>query len=431
MKKAAILCVDDERVVLTSLKSQLKRAFGDKYEIETAESGDEAVEIIAELLEDKIDIQLVISDQIMPGMKGDELLHHVSVESSRTMTVMLTGQADAQAVGRAVNSGNLFRYITKPWDEMDLNLTVKEALRSYAQERKIADQNLELEKLVSQLKNYNESLESTVQQRTAEISKQKKLIQKKNDDMMGSLRYALKIQEAMLPPQSILNETFSENFIFYKPLDIVSGDFYWFTKHENKIIVTAADCTGHGVPGAFMSMLGITFFDEIVNNSHIIAPNEILNKLRANIIKSFHKSGDRAETKDGMDLALLVADLDTMKMEFSGAYNPLVLIRDNEIHVYKADRMPAGYSIKEQGNFSKTEIDIKKGDALYLYSDGFVDQFGGPRNKKFMAKRFRKLLLEIHRKPMAEQNKILESTLKTWQGGCEQIDDIIVLGIKV
>ncbi|NJK86310.1 MAG: SpoIIE family protein phosphatase [Bacteroidales bacterium] len=194
-------------------------------------------------------------------------------------------------------------------------------------------------------------------------------------------------------------------FILYKPRDIVSGDFYWVTKKENTLILAAADCTGHGVPGAFMSMLGIAFLNEIVNkiaiNKHIssLQANEILQELRAQVINSLHQTGDRAEQKDGMDIALCIIDYEDKKIQFAGAHNSLIIIRNGEIMQYQGDRMPVSYHKNKDLPFTQHTIELQNGDVFYIFSDGYVDQFGGQEGMKFMQANFKNLLLEIYKEP--------------------------------
>ncbi|RLD75150.1 MAG: hypothetical protein DRJ10_15805, partial [Bacteroidetes bacterium] len=306
MKKSAIILVDDEMIILQSLRTQLKRDLGDLYEIELAESGEEGMEIFNELKADSIEIPLVISDQIMPGMKGDEFLEFVYKTSKDTRTIMLTGQADVTSVGKAVNNAKLYRFIAKPWDEVDLNMTIKEAIKSYQKNKKIEEQSIELKKLVEELQDANENLEKRVIERTKKVVEQKRLIELKNEEITSSIEYAKRIQKAILPLEAEISKLLPGYFIFYQPKDIVSGDFYWFTQKGNKSIIVAADCTGHGVPGAFMSMLGISMLDDIVNHQNIVQSDLILNKLKDSIIKSLHQTNNKGELKDGMDLSLLI-----------------------------------------------------------------------------------------------------------------------------
>ncbi len=270
-----------------------------------------------------------------------------------------------------------------------------------------------------------------------EIEEQRDLANKQKKDITDSIEYAKRIQTALLPPLSFIRRSLPEHFILFKPRDIVSGDFYWMMNKDDKIIIAAADCTGHGVPGAFMSMLGTAFLNEIVNkiveNEHIysLQANEILNQLRNYIIESLHQSGANNESKDGIDMALCIIDPDKQKLQFAGAHNPLYLIRNNELKIFKGDRMPVSIHQKADKSFTNHEIDIYEDDVIYIFSDGFVDQIGGPKHRKFMSRNFQELLLKIHEKSMDVQEQILEKTFYDWKGDYIQLDDILVIGIKL
>ena len=265
------------------------------------------------------------------------------------------------------------------------------------------------------------------------IEEQRDLIKVKNQNITDSIKYASNIQSAVFPPLSLLDKLLANNFIINRPKDIVSGDFYWITKRNGKIIVAVADCTGHGVPGAFMSMLGITFLNEIVNNLGITQANEILYHLRENVIIALRQTSIEETAHDGMDMTLCVIDHKKNQLQFSGAFNPLLLIRNKEIQLYKGDNIPIGISYHKEieGSFTLNEIDIQKGDIIYMFSDGYADQFGGEKEKKFSSKRLRELLLNIHAKSMLEQKSILEKTMENWMKESEQIDDITIMGIRL
>ncbi len=287
------------------------------------------------------------------------------------------------------------------------------------------------------LKEEKQILEQKVKERTAEIEAQKETLAEQNEEIAeqhknitDSIHYAQRIQAAILPPANQIDDVVDEYFILYRPRDIVSGDYYWITRRNDITIIVAADCTGHGVPGAFMSMLGIAFLNEIVNKEGVIEPHKILNRLREQVINQLHQTGEAGESKDGMDVSMYVIDHKKMKLSFAGAYNPLYIIRDNEIIQLKADRMPIGYYIKNT-SFTIQKFELQKGDCLYNSSDGYPDQFGGPDGRKFMTKKFKQLLLDIHKKPMAEQQTILDKTIDDWRGDIEQIDDIIIIGIRI
>ncbi len=299
------------------------------------------------------------------------------------------------------------------------------------------------------LKNENIRLEGIVRERTAVVVKQK-------EELESSIHYAKRIQMALLPAQSILNENIKDNFILFRPRDIVSGDFYWMTKKGNRLYVVAADCTGHGVPGAFMSLLGMSFIDEIIDKEAAPRADFILNELRLQITESLKQSGGDDEAKDGMDMGLLVVDYAANRMEFSGAYNPCFKVRkltEEEAVKYTensdempdgsmsngkylletiyASKMPIGISSRMNEQFVFYEWDLEKGVSYYMSSDGYIDQFGGAHGRKFMKKNFKRLILEIQDNPMDKQRDLLEKNLIDWMGPSPQIDDILVLGIKL
>jgi len=238
-----------------------------------------------------------------------------------------------------------------------------------------------------------------------------------------------------LIPETYITELLNENFILYKPRDIVSGDFYWVKQVNQYVVIVAADCTGHGVPGAFMSMLGISYLTEIVQRREITQANQVLNEVRKQIKYSLRQHGDPDEAKDGIDLALCVFDMKNNRMQYSGANNPLYIIKDHngkpELKEIKADRMPLGYYRGKDISFTNHEIEFELGDTFYLFSDGFIDQKGGKDNKRLMSKGFKSLLLEIQDHSMKEQKGILNKALSDWMGSNSQTDDILIIGVRV
>jgi serine phosphatase RsbU (regulator of sigma subunit) len=298
------------------------------------------------------------------------------------------------------------------------------------------------------LKNENIRLEGIVAERTAVVVKQK-------EELESSIHYASRIQMALLPSETILAENLKNYFILFKPRDIVSGDFYWMTKKNNRLYIVAADCTGHGVPGAFMSLLGMSFLDEIIDKEEAPRANHILSQLRLHVTESLKQIGVENEAKDGMDMALLVVDFNTSRIEFSGAYNPCFRVRlmtGEETRKYKEDnmempdgsmsngkylletiyasKMPIGISSRMNEEFVFFDWNLERGISYYLFSDGYIDQFGGPDGRKFMKKNFKRLILEIQDFPLKKQKEILEQNLKSWMGQTPQIDDILVMGIR-
>ncbi len=263
----------------------------------------------------------------------------------------------------------------------------------------------------------------------SELQTNKILNQKR--DITDSIEYAKHIQIALFPDKITLQKILKKGFCLFKPKDIVSGDFYWVAEINNKSIIVAADCTGHGVPGAFMSIIGINFLNEIVYDEQIIKPSEILSLLRRKIIKTMVHANRMNESKDGIDLSLVVVDYNKMILEYAGAYNHLYYIRDHMLNVIKADRMPVGISEKSIAPFTNHTIDIQKGDLFYMFTDGFADQFGGPQKKKFRVGNLRELLLDIHEKEMTEQKRILYETFINWKGKESQVDDVLSIGMKI
>jgi len=263
------------------------------------------------------------------------------------------------------------------------------------------------------------------------IHKAKKIIEEKNKEITDSINYAKNIQSSILPREEEFNRLLPENFILYKPKDIVSGDFYWLAEKENKIYFAACDSTGHGVPGAFMSMLNSRLLNEAVNEKQIEKPNEIFNYVRKNIISSLKSTSKIGEQKDGMDSALCVLDKSQNTLEFACAHNPLYLIRNNELIEHKADRMPIAYS-EILKDFSLKKIELQKNDLIYIFSDGYEDQIGGEKEKKFKSKNLKELLLSINQKPMPEQKEILNKKIEDWMsvGKQTQMDDILIIGLR-
>ena len=299
-------------------------------------------------------------------------------------------------------------------------------------EKKLIEEKIKLEKIVE------ERTREVVEQKD-EIARQRDIVTYQKKEITDSIHYAETIQRAVLPEEGILKSSFHDYFILFRPKDIVSGDFFWMSKRGDNIIFTAADCTGHGVPGAFMSMLGVSFLNKIVNESGIIQPARILNELRDNVILSLKQKGTHETSKDGMDMAICSINLKNLRLQFAGANNPMILFRkeNSEFKIIekRGDGMPVGvYS--RMSEFTLHEIDIREGDTIYLFSDGFCDQFGGPGGRKFMKPRFTQMLLENQKIDMCSQKEVYEKILNEWisypsDEPVEQIDDIILLGIRI
>ena len=342
---------------------------------------------------------LILLDIVMPGMDGYEVCKRLKAnENTREIPVIfLTAKTESESIIKGFTLGAA-DYITKPFNLGELMARVTTQLA--------------LKKSKDDIALYLKEIES------------------KNTLITDSIRYAESIQNAILPDKEFMKKEMPEHFVLFKPKDIVSGDFYWVKKIRNFLIIAAVDCTGHGVPGAFMSMLGTSFLNETVSKAKFDKANEILERLRKMVKISLKQTGKDIEQRDGMDMALCILDLDNKEMQYAGAYNPLYLIRNGELIEYKADRQPIGFHYVEK-EFTNHVIRLQEGDAIYIFSDGFYDQLGGELNKKFLSKNFKSLLLEINKESMDQQKDLLEKTLREWMKNMEQIDDILVMGIRV
>ena len=286
-----------------------------------------------------------------------------------------------------------------------------------------------------------------IQQQKKEAEEQRDIIQVKNQEILDSIQYAKRIQKAILPPLKVVKEYLQESFILYKPKDIVAGDFYWLetinceglsmvsgensslnTHHSQLVLFAAADCTGHGVPGAMVSVICNNGLNRSVREYGLTDPGEILNKTREIVIAEFEKSED--EVKDGMDIALCSLEGNTLK--YAGANNPLWIIRNGvqEIEEIKANKQPIG-KYSESIPFTTYIIELQKGDSIYIFSDGYVDQFGGVKGKKYKTQAFRDLLLSVQDKKMEDQRSLIDEAFEVWKGSLEQIDDVCVIGVRI
>ena len=265
-------------------------------------------------------------------------------------------------------------------------------------------------------------------QQKEEIEEQHEVLEEQHREITDSINYAKRIQDAILPPLKLVKGYMPDSFILYQPKDIVAGDFYWMEGVNNLIIFAAADCTGHGVPGAMVSVVCHNAMNRAVREFMLVEPHEILNKTRDIVTETFEKSDE--DVRDGMDVALCTINTETNKLSFSGANNGLYFIRDGQLTQIKPDKQPIG-RYDDAKPFTKHDMDLEKGDVIYTFSDGYADQFGGPKGKKFMYKPFRELLLSIHKKPMEEQQELLMNAFENWRGAMEQVDDVCVIGVRI
>ena len=275
----------------------------------------------------------------------------------------------------------------------------------------------------------------TISAQKDEIEKQRDLAAAQRDQIgyqkrhiEDSIMYAKRIQTALIPSLELFSDKL-EHFVLYKPLAIVSGDFYWVSAQANPQVIISADCTGHGVPGAFMSMLGVTMLNEIIIGKHILMPDQIIENLRQGIIKSLKQVAEEDSIKDGMDIAVCVVDFDKNILWYAGANSPLYLVRGRELTHYRADKMPVAIHYRMEP-FTLHKIDQKKGDAFYIFSDGYADQFGGPKQRKFMSMQLRETLVAMGGMPMLQQGERLNKIFEEWRGNSPQIDDVTLIGVR-
>lgn len=300
--------------------------------------------------------------------------------------------------------------------------------------KKLTEANIKLENTVEERTRELREEKEKVEQFNQEIVEQKAIIETKNRDITDSIKYAKNIQEALLPSLQILKKALPESFVLYMPKDIVSGDFYWFANKGGKYFFASVDCTGHGVPGAFMSIIGNSLLNEIVTEQHIYKPGEILDHLHAGVKEALNQNKGEFERRDGMDIALCAYNPQTNELEYAGANRPLWLFRNNanEMEIIKANKFPiGGLELEESRTFTNHLMQVSSGDTIYVFSDGYADQFGGGTGKKFMVKNMQKLIAQIKSLPMNEQYSRLQNEFLNWRGEFEQVDDVLVIGARI
>lgn len=577
MAKNYILCVDDDLQVLSSLKQQLANGLAGEYSFELAESGEEGLDILQELLDAGNTVPVVISDQLMPGMKGDQFLVHVQERNSNIRKILLTGQASAGAVGNALNHADLYRFISKPWDEADLLKTVKEAARSFFMDQQLENkvqlltqinsyarqmaENLQLQpfakSLLDQLlkdtgsqrasltlrngtiapqwvlegeqkngktvfrevkvedmpslypvgvltdvlsnqtqvllhnavanpawgkepyiaskrvkslfcapivkqdkvlgalylehageaRKYQEEQEQLIhavlgqaslaldhvllyQEMEAKVAERTADIQVDHSNLKESIYYASRIQQSMLPSMDTLQRVFPHSFVWYQPRDVVSGDFYWFDQVDGIVYLAVGDCTGHGVPGAFLTMLGVNLLNQVIKERRMRQPDEILHQMHLSLQKLLRREQNSA-VADGMDIALISYDTNLGILKTANAHRPIYLHDGKTLTRLPSSRHSLGGSDDlTDEHFEGSSQTIPAGTRLYICTDGITDQFSDDNKKKFTAKRLEELLNQGANMPIAQAGSLLQNRLKVWQGTNKQTDDLLLLGIQ-
>jgi serine phosphatase RsbU (regulator of sigma subunit) len=332
---------------------------------------------------------------------------------------------------------SIFCKAKKGFNSLKLFLEDKENLQPYLYDllKTFRNKQTRLANSLAEALGKEELLNKQLLIANAEINKQKEeitiqrdLISNQKKDLSDSIRYALRIQSSLLADQDILKPYHKDYFIFFKPKDVLSGDFYWLGAFSSNLIFVAADCTGHGVPGSLVSMLGITFLDEIIKSDKLISPGDILTRLRKKLIKAFKTTNDE-KIKDGMEIAIVSFNFEIGTLTYAAANHPLYLFKDKEFFEYKPDRI----SISSEGKSHKYEnqvININHGDSFYIFSDGFQDQYGGPNKKKFLKARLKNLLHNIQSYDIQQQKDIIENEFRQWKGEEEQTDDVLIIGVR-
>lgn len=389
-KSPSILIVDDNIDNIQVLGSTLKP---EGYQLEFATEGIAALDLINN---DKFD--LILLDINMPGINGFEVCSRIKgSEATKDLPVIfITANTDKESLINGFNAGGV-DYITKPFLKHELLARVKTQLN---------------------MKKARDNIESYAKE-----------IETKNKNIQQSVNYAGLIQHALFRIGKCDYVFLPESFILFLPKEIIGGDFYRFYETDRGFISAVMDCTGHGVPGALMSVLGVTLIDEIVLQDKILRPDLILNRLTEKLMLSLDQNEGKTFIRDGIEGLIINFNRDSFTLSFSGSFNNLLILREREIIEIIADKISIGYGLNKP-IFRHEEVAIRKGDCVYLFSDGYADQFGGVNNKKFMVKRFKELLLDISHESMIKQKELLLDTLINWGGDIEQTDDIIVIGYR-
>lgn len=405
-----ILYVDDEAVNLRIFKMAFKRT----YNIFIAESGEQAIEILK-----NEDIQLIVTDQKMPGMTGTELLERTIEDHPEIIRIILTGFADIEAIVQAVNKCKIYKYITKPYDQSDMKLTLDKALELFKVKK-------EKEGLIEELAEINKNLELKVKQRTLDL-------EESNKRLTDGLIFAQTVQEFMLPKETEIASTYKDAFVINRPKDFVGGDFFWFKQLEGELshisVLAVVDCMGHGVAGALLSMIGETQLDEITKRKRLPKAETILSKLDAKLRTALERSVDEGHGAT-MDATLVIVDKKKNKLDFCGAKLDLIYMEAGEMNRVRGTRKSLGSSWNEAVEFKTHSISLEKVTGVYLFSDGFQDQYNGENTKKFGSKRLYELLESVDQLDMTDQKEKISDALNDWQKDAEQIDDITLIGVK-
>lgn len=386
MAKPVILCVDDEKTVLNGLRDELKYEFDNEYSIELAESGEEALALIEDLITSGIPLPVIVSDQIMPGMKGDEFLIAVHNRLPFTRKVLLTGQASPESVGNLVNNGALYRYVSKPWDPKELAEILREAIAEFHYDLKHRD-----------------------------------------DEQV----YARRIQQALMTDIAVLQRQFPQAFVFYQPAATVAGDFYWFAERDRDLFLCVADATGRGIPGAYFSALGISSLNYLLLYGNHTTTGDVLTGLDRRVSPQLAEIAQGEEMFDGMEISLLRLRKTERQLEFSGARHDAYLLRDKTLKILEGQPHAIARLRQDEPTFvfHAHALNYQEGDVLYLFTDGMAQQPGGPEGRVLGRKNLLAHLERICTLPVEQQKSTLSEYMASWAEGREQRDDYLLLGL--
>jgi phosphoserine phosphatase RsbU/P len=407
MKKKTykILIADDSESSFKFI-NEILDLLGFKVDLLYAQDGRKACDMALEIMPD-----LILMDVIMPEMNGIEAVKFIRSTSAIKDIPIIVFSA-TESLNSAYESG-ANDFISKPLKKYEILIKVRSALNLV---QKIEEINYQKEEL--ELKNQ-------------EIIEHHNKITQQRNDIIEDIRHSKRFQKAIFPSDKYMKEMLPNHFIMNLPKNIVSGDFYWVGENDAGKIIAVADCSGHGISGAFMTMVGTAFLNDILIMKSAVNANDILFQLREMVMRLLKQQGEEAEASDGMDISMIILNKKNNQIQFCGANNPMYLIRHGELVIYKGDRMPIGIHLNFNLPFTNHTIDIQKGDMIYLFTDGYADQFGGVYNKKLRYKQFQDILLNIHNRPLSEQNRELSRTLDQWRGSNEQVDDILIMGLKI
>lgn len=404
-----ILIVDDITANIELLSNLLELS---GFDVSYVKNGKNAIQKV-----EKEPPDLILLDITMPGMSGFEVCRHFKdhLHTKDIPIIFITALSDTENIVKGFKVGGQ-DYITKPFNHQELMARVQ--------------MHIELKEKKAQINAYAQKLLKLNDQ----LNLQKEIIEQKNKDLMSSINYAQQIQHSLLPSTQTLKKYFNDACIVFLPKDIVSGDFFYYNKIDNRIIVIAADCTGHGVPGSMLTMLGTTIINNIVYHNKVTNPTEILEQLNQEFINLLYSNTHSDEkTPDGMDIALCCFDTENYDLCYSAGKRPLYILPKNAdaISVHKAGFHSIGGFYDEDKVFTKYNCKLKKGDRIYIFTDGYTDQFGGPKNKKYSSRKLKNKFLELKNKTLSEQEKLLKQEFIDWKGNQEQIDDVLIIGFEI